>query len=181
MWEINVTNGDLKITGNRGYPQMVYLEALPRRRTLGEFRKIEVPPSYRTRPLDLPGPAGEHRRVRCAVRLGHQMGPKMVPGVDHAVPSRLIARADLRPWTRVKRVEHPGPGGHDANSVRIGYAASRKKKLIRKEIKCPVQAKEETRTRIRLDLENWCSDCQKLRDDVLSGENGKFGKGQTHS
>src|SRR6266403_248497 len=57
MWEINGTKGDLKITGNLGYPQMVDLALFSAAGSGGEFRKIEVPSSYRTVSLDLPGPA----------------------------------------------------------------------------------------------------------------------------
>ncbi|MEH2470883.1 putative dehydrogenase [Nitrobacteraceae bacterium AZCC 2161] len=46
MWEINGTKGDMKITGNVGFPQIVELELFRAAGPYGEFRKIEVPSSY---------------------------------------------------------------------------------------------------------------------------------------
>ena len=85
MWEINGTKGDLKITGNLGYPQMVDLELFRAAGPYGEFKKIEVPSSYRTVSSDLPGPAVNIAELYAQFAEDMRNGTPHCLGFDHAV------------------------------------------------------------------------------------------------
>jgi len=93
MWEINGTKGDLKITGNLGYPQMVDLELFRAAGPYGEFRKIEVPSSYRTVSSDLPGPAVNIAEFYARFAEDMRNGTHDCPGFDHAVTRHELIEA----------------------------------------------------------------------------------------
>jgi len=93
MWEINGTKGDLKITGNLGYPQIVDLELFRAAGPYGEFRKIEVPSSYRTVSSDLPGPAVNIAEFYARFAEDMRNGTHDCPGFDHAVTRHELIEA----------------------------------------------------------------------------------------
>jgi predicted dehydrogenase len=93
MWEINGTKGDLKITGNFGSPQIVDLELFRATGPYGEFKRIEVPSSYRTVSSDLPGPAVNIAELYARFAEDMRNGTQDCPGFDHAVSRHELIEA----------------------------------------------------------------------------------------
>jgi predicted dehydrogenase len=85
MCEINGTKGDLKMTGKFGALQQVDLELFRAAGPYGEFKKIEVPSSYRTTSLDLPGPAVNVAELYAQFAEDMRNGTLHCLGFDHAV------------------------------------------------------------------------------------------------
>lgn len=102
VWEINGTEGDLRITGTSGHVQMVPLAVAGVRGAGNAFAPLDVPAAYRTGwPRD--GEPGNVARVYAAMARDLDAGTRTAPTFDDAVAlHRLIAAieraaADVRP------------------------------------------------------------------------------------
>lgn len=126
MWEINGTKGDLKITGNVGFPQIVDLELFRAAGPYGEFKKIEVLSSYRTVSSDLPGPAVNIAELYAVFAEDMRNGTQHCPGFDHAVTRQEFVEAVTESAATGRRVSVSsfGAGGHEPSVCPRPQAAS---------------------------------------------------------
>jgi hypothetical protein len=86
--------GDLKITGNVGFLQIVNLELFRAAGPYGEFKKIEVPSSYRTVSSDLPGPAVNIAELSAGFAEDMRNGTHHhCPGFDPAVTRHELGQS----------------------------------------------------------------------------------------
>jgi predicted dehydrogenase len=94
VWEINGSDGDIRITGPSGHAQMLQLSLEGARGDEKELRPIEVPPSYRTGWPDDVIP-GNVARVYAKMAADLRHGTHTAPTFDDAVElHRLIAAVE---------------------------------------------------------------------------------------
>ena len=108
MWEINGTKGDLKMTGKFGALQQVDFELFRAAGPYGEFKKIEVPSSYRTTSLDLPGPAVNIAELYAQFAEDMRNGTPHCLGFDHAVTRHELIDAVAESAATGRRVSVSG-------------------------------------------------------------------------
>jgi len=91
LWEINGTQGDLRLSGPSGHTQMVPLSLSGARNDEREFRTLPVPPSYRSGWPDEPE-AGNVARLYARMASDLRDGGHTAPHFDDAVRiHRIIA------------------------------------------------------------------------------------------
>lgn len=91
VWEINGTQGDIRVTGPSGHAQMVQLSLEGARGEERELRPLEVPPSYRAGFPDNVVP-GNVARIYARMAADLREGTHAAPSFDDAVRvHRLIA------------------------------------------------------------------------------------------
>lgn len=110
MWEINGTKGDLKITGDLAFLQIVDLEVFRADGPYGAFKKIEIPSKYRTVSSDLQGPAVNIAELYTRFAEDMRIGTHHCPGFDHAVARHELIEAVEESAATGRRVSVPSAG-----------------------------------------------------------------------
>ena len=91
VWEINGTEGDIRVTGSSGHTQMVQLALTGARGEEKVFKPLELPASYRTGwPDDVE--AGNVARLYARMARDLREGTHLAPSFEDAVAiHRIIA------------------------------------------------------------------------------------------
>lgn len=92
------------MTGKFGALQQVDLELFRAAGPYGEFKKIEVPSSYRTTSLDLPGPAVNIAELYAQFAEDMRNGTLHCLGFDHAVTRHELMDAVAESAATERRV-----------------------------------------------------------------------------
>jgi predicted dehydrogenase len=97
FWEINGTEGDVRVSGSSGHAQLVPLSLKGARGKETTFRPLEVPASYLSGwPEDVV--PGNVARVYARMARDLRVGTRTAPSFEDAVAlHRVIARSRMRP------------------------------------------------------------------------------------
>jgi predicted dehydrogenase len=104
FWEINGTEGDIRVSGPSGHTQMVQLSLRGAQRGEKEFRLLEVPASYRTGwPKDVV--SGNVARIYARMARDLREGTRSVPRFEDAVAvHRIIAAIERAAESGIRTV-----------------------------------------------------------------------------
>jgi predicted dehydrogenase len=92
VWEINGTEGDIRITGSSGHPQMIQLFVTGARANDTMFQPLEVSASYRSEPpLDVV--PGNVARLYARMAQDVRDGTRTAPTFDDAVATHRVIAA----------------------------------------------------------------------------------------
>lgn len=103
LWEINGTDGDLRITGPRGHVQLAELTLCGGRGTDTDLTVMEIPARYRTVPAEIKGPAVTVGEAYARFAEG-RAAPDQIPDFDDAVQRHRLLDAIERAATTGHRV-----------------------------------------------------------------------------
>jgi predicted dehydrogenase len=92
FWEINGTNGDIRVTGFSGHTQMVQLSLNGVQDGETAFRPLELPASYRSGWPEDPVP-GNVARVYARMAQDLRQGTRTAPSFDDAVATHRVIAA----------------------------------------------------------------------------------------
>jgi predicted dehydrogenase len=113
FWEINGTEGDIRISGPSGHTQMVQLSLKGARGKEWAFRPLEVPASYRSGwPEDVE--PGNVARLYARMARDLREGTRSAPTFEDAVAVHRVIAAIEREQPKAEVAPSrcdPGPGG----------------------------------------------------------------------